>query len=62
MKFDVVFQLHVHDVFQQSQQNVFSTGLHFRFWKLPNVFDNVLMFLEFDEKMRVNKDVCGTTW
>mgnify|MGYP007094287840 FL=1 len=41
VKFDVVYQLHVHDVFQQSQQNVFSTGLHFRFWKLPNVFDNV---------------------
>ena len=31
VKFDVVFQLHVHDVFQQSQQNVFSTGLHFSF-------------------------------
>ena len=30
VKFDVVYQLHVHDVFQQSQQNVFSTGLHFR--------------------------------
>ena len=41
VKFDVVYQLDVHDVFQQSQQNVFSTGLHFRFWKLPNVFDNV---------------------
>ena len=41
VKFDVVYQLHVHDVFQQSQQNVFSTGLHFRFWKLPNVFANV---------------------
>ena len=36
-----VFQLHVHEVFQQTQQNVFSTGLQFRFWKLPNVFVNV---------------------
>ena len=41
MKFDIVFQLHVHDVFQQFQRNVFSTGLHFCFWKLPNVFANV---------------------
>ena len=40
-KFDVVFQLHVHEVFQQTQQNVFSTGLQVRFWKLPNVFVNV---------------------
>ena len=41
VKFDVVSQLHVHDVFQQSQQNVFSTGLHFCFWKLLNIFANV---------------------
>ena len=63
VKFDVVFQLHVHDVFQQSQRNVFSTGLHFCFWKLPNVFANVFdMFLEFDEKMRMDENVFGTTW
>ena len=41
VKFDVVFQLHVHDVFQQLQLNVFSTGLQFYFWNLPSVFVNV---------------------
>ena len=63
VKFDVVYQLHVHDVFQQSQQNVFSTWTAFSFLEVAKCFcQRFRMFLEFDEKMRMNKDVCGTTW
>ena len=62
MKFDVVFQLHVHDVFQQSQRNVFSTGQHFVSGSCQMFLSTFSMFLEFDEKMRMDENVFGTTW
>ena len=38
---DVVYQLHVHDVFSTISTECFLNWTAFSFLKLPNVFDNV---------------------
>ena len=63
VKFDVVYQLRVHDVFFNNLNRMFSQlDCIFVSGSCQMFLTTFSMFLEFDEKMRMNKDVCGTTW